>query len=255
MTGRLSIRTALGGVFVAFALSGCSGESTPAYYVAADNSLDSTPELRSEAVRVVGLVAKEAAKRRGRIAVSTFQGFSLSRLSWPIRHRFQPSEGLPNSDYYRDLDLARQVREVVGQANSLFEHQLQEQGTDNVGVLLAISELIRAEGASVVIVVIVSNMLAVSRPDGLAFTTQRLDDLFIRQALARLKREGKVADLRRVACVFIVGAGLVPDRPLTTENQLGLRRFWTRYFKVTGAKSVVWEPKLTVAPRCAPEED
>ncbi len=250
-----------GGVALAALLAGCGGSlpsvggkepprQAPTFVVLADNSLDATAEARAESLRVVGIVARAAAGQRGTVAIAAFQRHALGSISWPISHTFEPSEAVPaGNSYYAEQDLERQVRELLAQARSLFSNRQPTVGTDIVGSLIAAAERFAAAGAGRRVLVLSSNMLAVSPADGLRFKRQRLTPGFIAKTLRRLKREEKIPDLAGV-CVHVVGAGLAPTAEIPTSQQLGLRRFWQGYFERAGASLAAWEPTLTGLRRC-----
>jgi hypothetical protein len=214
----------------------------------ADNSLDTTPAARTEAVRVLGLIADLAASEQGVVAAAPFQASALATIDWPINHRFIASPSDPNS-YYRKLDLAQQADTVKKQAKTLFVHQSGRQGTDIIGGLLAASEQFASQPSGSRVLVLVSNMWAYSPSDRLILKRQPLDSGQIARLINRLDRDGKIARLHQV-CVYVVGAGLDPYRRIPTAVQLSMRAFWHAYLGKAGATVRGWTPTLDSEPSC-----
>ena len=214
----------------------------------ADYSLDSTYAQRQEAIRIAGAMADLSSKEEGVLAAAPFQSSALATITWPILHRFKPSPSAPN-DYYKKLDLARQAANVKKLAKNLFGRQRKFQGTDLLGGLLAAAELFASQPSGSRTLVLNSNMWAYSPADGLILKKRALRPLEIARLIGRLARAGKVADLRGV-CVYVVGAGLDPEREIPTDIQISMRSFWRAYFAKAGAVVRAWTPRLVAEPSC-----
>jgi hypothetical protein len=214
----------------------------------ADFSLDTTAAQRREAEQIVGEMADLAAADHGLVAASPFQASALSTIDWPILHRFVPRASDPNS-YYQHLDLQQQAAAVKRQLRQRFGHQSGISGTDILGGLIAASELFASEPAGARTLVLASNMWAYDKADGLELKYQRLDQAQISLLIGKLARAGKIARLKGV-CVYVVGAGLDPERRIPNAIQISMRSFWAAYFARAGAKLRGWTPTLDAEPSC-----
>lgn len=231
------------------AVSAALGTAAPPLRVVlADYSLDTTQAQQAEAIRIVKVVADLAADDEGFVAAATFQANALSSVTWPILHRFQPSEAAPNS-YYAKLDLKRQAEDVKKQADGLFASQDPVEGTDLIGGFLAAAELLEAQPAGPRALIVVSNMWAYNKADGLNLKRRALNATEIERLIKRLYRAKKIADLTDVS-VCIIGGGLDPKRLIPNAIQVSLRAFWDAYIRRSGGTLRAWTPTLQTDPTC-----
>jgi hypothetical protein len=214
----------------------------PVYVVLVDQSLDSTLTTRTDGVVEVKLAAQAALKFKGRVYADGFAENALSRMRFPITTDFSkppPTYSGQNPDL---IKLARdaQIAGLVAQGTSLLLKNLNEQGSDIIGALLATvrGPLGRAHGR--VLIVIDSNMLVYSLDDRLFFTDSV--PRFLVATLNRLAARGRIPDLHG-ACVEVTDVGKLDDNSIGTTRFLAVERFWRAYFARAHAKLVGWEPR------------
>jgi hypothetical protein len=214
----------------------------PVFVVLVDQSLDSTLTTRSDGVLEVKRAAQAALKLKGRVYADGFAENALSRMRFHITADFSkppPTYSGQNPDL---IKLARdaQIAALVGRGSTLLLKNLNEQGSDIIGALLATvrGPLNGTHGR--VLIVLDSNMLIYSLDDRLFFTN--LVPRRLVATLDRLAARGRIPNLNG-ACVEVTDVGKLDDNSIGTNRFLAVERFWRAYFARAHAKLVGWLPR------------
>jgi hypothetical protein len=214
----------------------------PVYVVHVDQSLDSTLTTRADGVDDLTDAARAALKVKGRVYADGFAENALSRMRFPIRVDFSkppPTYSGQNPDL---IKLARdaQIAALVAHGTTLLVKNLNEQGSDIIGALLATVRTPLSGPHGRVLIILDSNMLVYSPDDRLFFTDAVPRKLV--GTLDRLAARGRIPNLRG-ACVIVTDVGSLDDNSIGTTRFLAVERFWRAYFARAHAKLVGWLPR------------
>jgi len=211
----------------------------PVYVVLVDQSLDSTLTTRADGVDELRDAARAALKTKGRVYADGFVENALSRMRFSITADFSkppPTYSGQNPDL---IKLARdaQIAALVARGSTLLLKNLNEQGSDIIGALLATVRGPLGSSHGRVLIVLDSNMLVYSLDDRLFFTDSVPRRLVA--TLDRLAARGRIPNLRG-ACVEVTDVGKLDDNSIGTTRFLAVERFWRAYFARAHAKLVGW---------------
>jgi hypothetical protein len=214
----------------------------PVFVVLVDQSLDSTLTTRADGVGEVRLAAQAALKVRGRVYADGFAENALSRMRFPIATDFSKPPSTYSGQNPDLIKLARdaQIAALVARGSALLLKNLNEQGSDIIGALLATVRGPLNSTHGRVLVVLDSNMLIYSLDDRLFFTN--LVPKRLMATLDRLAARGRIPNLNG-ACVEVTDVGKLDDNSIGTTRFLAVERFWRAYFARAHAKLVGWLPR------------
>lgn len=234
------------GVVAAILLQSATGSTRrpthPAFAVLGDTSLDSTPETRQRAQRLLTLVAEQAREQQGFVSAAAFQEAPLSRSDWHSVGFDPPAYLWNNGNGTRDW-ITHEFELFTASTARIFLQPRAVPGTDLLGILLAaVEELGTRSDATSRTIILASNMVNVG-PD-LGLKAHVLSPIEVKRTVARLQEQGLVARLEGV-CVYVVGAGQIPNESIPNSIQLSIRRFWRAYFTAAGARFMGWSSSLS----------
>lgn len=221
----------------------------PACVLYRDGTSDALPDVATESQSLLGQCIDQVALRGGAILADVIHADAASAIDLAFTHDFTPLQAAIDSGNPQAItdDLGAQANEVKKNAAEAFRKPRAASGSDFVGALIVAGERLSQTDFQnrPRMIVVVGNML--QNTPGLRFLTTPLTNRRIDALIETLRRQGRVAPLQRIK-VVVVGAGLT-TRPLTAQQQVGLKRFYYRYVEASGGHITMWVPSLTTLPQ------
>ncbi len=213
-------------LFLLCVMLGCNGDTKqPSHAVLvlvdfSESAIHLLPKYKQYLLEIVSKVPPGATIRMGKIQKATVAQFEPF-----VDEMIPPLPGL--FDVEKDIeDQQRAVRQRMQHAiDSVFANPAISPGTSILAGLGLVRETLPHGQRRVL--VLLSDMLNTSSDFTLERT--RVTDAFIEQTVARLKSQGRIADLKGVT-VYVAGATAKTD-----DDYRQVRKFWERIFLESGA--------------------
>ena len=168
----------------------------------------------------------------GQFAVNIIDADPLAHSGLPINEYF-PSDSITANRLEYDANRALMIKNTLNKGRHVLDYRAPRSGTAILDALtLAQSYFNSYPSAKTKYLVIFSDMVEVS--NHYQFNHRNLTSKAITRFIRRERSAGTLPDLGGVK-VYVVGAGVTVGSALPPGEIQAVKRFWLRYFEVTGA--------------------